>query len=254
MLLTNPSNTRVYGPGLLAPIENPQAQQTLEDALRDEDGNFLRYADPRTHPAGGTPYGTLINPGGPAVLGRGNNCPDCAMSALASFFGRPEVAAPRYPDIVDGVVDTMIQEPKALQRVFHMLRTYPDSYRDGRRSIPEQFAALHDWMTHLGEGSAALVNNEWHRTDPATGAPLFANGRPETSYAHATVIVYPKGAAGPVWWDPQTGAMSDGPPPHMVRNTAKLDFIPIPPGRSMVADTPAAPPPARPYTSRHRAR
>ncbi|MEV0108818.1 toxin glutamine deamidase domain-containing protein [Nocardia sp. NPDC050799] len=244
MLLTNPSNTRVYGPGLLAPLEDPQSQRNLEDVLRDEDGNFIRFADPRTHPAGGTPYGRLINPGGPATLGRGNNCPDCAMSALATFLGRPEVAVPRYPDMVDGVVDTLRQEPKALQRVFHMLRTYPDSYRDGRRTIPEQFAAIHDWMTHLGEGSAAFVNSEWHRIDPATGASPVAGGRPGTSYAHATVIVYPKGAAGPVWWDPQTGAISDGPPQHMVRNTAKIDFIPIPPGRSMVADPPAAQPPA----------
>ncbi|MEU4313330.1 toxin glutamine deamidase domain-containing protein [Nocardia sp. NPDC024068] len=242
MLLTNPSKTRVFGPELLAPVDNPESQRALEDALRGDDGAFIRYADPRTHPAGGTPYGELINIRGPGALGRGNNCLDCAISALATFLGRPEVAAPRYPDIVDGVVDTVGNEKKALNRVFHMLRTYPDSYRDGSRSIPEQFTAMHEWIAHLGEGSAAFVNNEWPVIDPATGAPVLENGKPKT-YAHATVIVYPRGATGPVWWDPQSGGMSDGPPPDMVASTAKVDFIPIPPGRVVLdANTTPAPP------------
>ncbi|MGW0180846.1 toxin glutamine deamidase domain-containing protein [Nocardia sp. NPDC003345] len=240
-ILTNPSKTRVFGPELLAPIENPEQQRTLEDALRGDDGKFVRYADPRTHPTGDTPYGRLINVRGPGVLGRGNNCLDCAISGLATFLGRPEIAAPRFPDIVDGVVDTMGNEKKALSRVFHMLRTYPDSYRDANRTVPEQFAALHDWIGHLGEGSAAFVNNEWPVIDPATGAPVLENGQPKV-YAHATVIVYPQGADGPVWWDPQSGKMTDGPPPEMVAATTKLDFIAIPPGRVILDETAFAPP------------
>lgn len=82
-------DTRIEGEHLLDSIEHDEYQHDVEDALRD--GNrFLVGADPRTND-----YGRLINDGGPSQQGRSNNCLDGSLAALSSFFGRPEVGAPR---------------------------------------------------------------------------------------------------------------------------------------------------------------
>ncbi|MFF2087803.1 toxin glutamine deamidase domain-containing protein [Nocardia sp. NPDC058176] len=47
--------------------------------------------------ASGTVAGVL-NDGGTEVDGRDNNCLDCALSAISSFFGVPRIAVPRWPD------------------------------------------------------------------------------------------------------------------------------------------------------------
>ncbi|WP_058852963.1 toxin glutamine deamidase domain-containing protein [Nocardia jinanensis] len=244
MRVGDPSKTRVFGPRQLAPLESPALQPELEQALRGPDGNFVRYADPRILLHDGTPLGEMINPGGPSRPGRNNNCGECVLAALSTFLGRPLVAAPRYPDIRNGVVDPTLGELNTQERAVHMLRTEFDDYADGTRSIPQQLAAMEQWITHLGPGSAAMVTNVWHAWDPATGTPLFeADGSPTRGGGHAIALVYPLGAHYPVWWDPQSGYMSEIPPANLVSDSVAVEFLPIPPGRTVAGEPPSGNPP-----------
>ncbi|MBF6512853.1 hypothetical protein IU421_00960 [Nocardia cyriacigeorgica] len=205
--LSNPSETRVESEQRLAPVEDPAYQEDVEDALRN--GNeFTVGADPRTHP-----YGRLINDGGPTVIGRSNNCLDCSLSALSSFYGNPQVSAPRWPDeLPDGTIDRRSGEEGGPSRAAGWLNSSWNSHAGNGVPIADQFAELHNQVAAMGPGSSALVINEW------------AGGG-----SHATVIVYPPGASGPVWWDAQSGATSDTPPAWMTDNSTALWSIPISP-------------------------
>ncbi|WP_157163350.1 toxin glutamine deamidase domain-containing protein [Nocardia aobensis] len=220
----SPAQHRNYGRFRLQGVEHPEYQAAVEDALRHGD-RFVAGADPRTNA-----YGRLINDGGIEVQGRSNNCLDCSLSALASFQGRPEVAAPRWPDSrPDGTLDNESGEVGGLERAAEWIGDGLHQLNDGR-SVPAQFAGLHEIVRNMGPGSSALVINEWHARDPATGQLLYnADGSPRPGGSHATVIVYPRDASGPVWWDPQSGAMSEYPPGHMTGRSTRLWFTPIPP-------------------------
>ncbi|MEV3961650.1 toxin glutamine deamidase domain-containing protein [Nocardia sp. NPDC050193] len=216
---SNPSDARVEGRGRLRPVENPAYQRMVEDSLRD--GNrFIVGADPRYHP-----YGQLVNDGGPGVAGRSNNCLDCSLSALSSFYGEPQVSAPRWRDR-QGLfrLDRVSGEVGGVERAAAWLGGPLRSY-DPNMPVPQQFHALHNHIAALGPGSSALVVNSW-----AQGG------------SHATVIVYPYGASGPVWWDPQSGQTSAFPPPAMVANSNALLSTPVPP-RQGVNNAPGAPVP-----------
>ncbi|MBF6300260.1 hypothetical protein IU459_22325 [Nocardia amamiensis] len=220
--------TRVIGHNRLDALEDQAYQAMVEDSLRDGD-RFTRGADPRTHP-----YGRLVNDGGPRVQGRRNNCLDCALSALASFFGSPQVSLPRWRDLLsDGTVDERTGEQHGLERAARWLGNDLSSYAGHGLSLPDQFAAVHDWIAHLGPGSAALIVNEWHARDSNGNLLYDSNGDPITDGTHATVVVYPPGASGPVWWDPQSGETSDGPPTRMVNDSTQLWFTPIPPDQGV---------------------
>ncbi|WP_218001240.1 toxin glutamine deamidase domain-containing protein, partial [Nocardia thailandica] len=71
-----------------------------------------------------------------------NNCLDCSLSALSSFFGVPAVSAPRTLDqLPDGTIDRRSGEIGGTQRAEAWLG-------EGLRDIPglsvsDQFAALH---------------------------------------------------------------------------------------------------------------
>jgi len=219
----NPSELRSNGQQRLQDVERPEYQAAVEDALRD--GNrFLVGADPRTNP-----YGRLINDGGIGVEGRSNNCMDCSLSALSAFHGDPQVSAPRWPDMLpDRTIDNSSGERGGMARAARWLGDDLHQFTDGR-PVPDQFAGLHDMIGRMGPGSSALVVNEWHAFDPATGKPLFnADGTPRSGGTHATVIVFPHGAKGPVWWDPQAGTMSPHPPPHMAHGSTRLWYTPTP--------------------------
>ncbi|MBF6412285.1 toxin glutamine deamidase domain-containing protein [Nocardia cyriacigeorgica] len=222
--LGNPSDLRRFGRTELQAVEQVEYQIAVQDALRTGNG-FHIGADPRTHP-----YGRLINDGGPTVAGRGNNCLDCSLSALSSFFGNPQVSAPRWPDrLANGTLDESTGEFSGLSRAERWLGEGLLSFDNGERSVPEQFASMHSWITQLGPGSAALIVNEWHAWNPETQQFEYnANGTPRSGGTHATVIVYPLGAAGPVWWDPQSGEMSDHPPFYMANTSLDVWFTPIP--------------------------
>ncbi|WP_157172227.1 toxin glutamine deamidase domain-containing protein [Nocardia pneumoniae] len=220
--------TRFIGRNRLDHLEDRAYQEMVEDSLRDGD-RFTRGADPRTHP-----YGRLVNDGGPRVQGRRNNCLDCALSALASFFGSPQVSRPRWRDLLsDGTVDDRTGEQHGLERAAQWLGSDLSSYANHGLSVPDQFAAVHDSIAHLGPGSAALIVNEWHARDSNGNLRYDANGHPITEGTHATVVVYPPGASGPVWWDPQSGETSDHPPTRMVNDSTRLWFTPIPPDQGV---------------------
>ncbi|WP_280399550.1 toxin glutamine deamidase domain-containing protein [Nocardia carnea] len=255
--LADPASTRVFGPGLLAPVESAALQRTLERTLRGTDGKYAAYADPSTYPPGGTPYGTLINPGCGVVPGRSTNGLECVLSGLATFLGKPLVAAPRYPDTVHGSTGPMGPEHNGGYRMYAVLQTPVDHFDDGTRSIAEQFAALHSHMRALGPGSAAVVHHDLYAQDPATGAPLIDRaGNPVLGTSHDTLIVYPVPDpanrdeagkvidAGPVWWDPQSGAMTRQPPARLIRDSAKMGFRAIPPGRTTIGSSAAGRRPA----------
>lgn len=216
---TNPSDSRVMAPHRLEPVEQARFQHDVEDQLRN--GNsFVVGADPRTHP-----YGQSINDGGPTVPGRSNNCLDCSLSALSSFYGVPQVSAPRWRDALpDGSRDNQSGEVGGPARAAAWLGETPQHFAG--LPISTQFQALHDHVAALGPGSSALVINTWQVH--VNGVPQFnPDGSPEIDGAHATVIVYPPGASGPVWWDPQSGHTSDAPPTHMVAESCAMHFYSV---------------------------
>ena len=222
----NPADSRVFGPQELKPVENPGHQSAVENALRTSRGEYLRYADPRTND-----YGRLVNDGGPTVDGRSNNCLDCSLSALASFRGDPTVSAPRFPDrLPDGKFDTRTGEANGLRRAADWLGAGMLEFAGEPLAV--QFDAVHRYVANLGPGSSALVVNGWHGRDLHTGAFLDnPDGSPLTDGAHATVIVYPVGGGGPVWWDPQHGLTFGGPPSQMIEQSTYLHFTPIEPSQ-----------------------
>ncbi|MDP7705238.1 toxin glutamine deamidase domain-containing protein [Mycobacterium sp. TY815] len=220
----NPANHRIYGPHELRPVEDPAHQAAVRQACEDPAGGYTTWADPRTNP-----YGSLVNDGGPSVPGRRNNCTDCALAALASFYGHPTVSAPRFLDrLPGGRIDSASGEASGFSRAKAWLG---EGLRpaDLKLSVPERFDALHQQIKQMGPGASALVINEWHAMD-ANGRPMFNRyGAPITDGAHATVIVYPRDAAGPVWWDPQRSLTSDHPPSWLVDDSASLWFTPVAP-------------------------
>jgi Papain fold toxin 1, glutamine deamidase len=222
----NPAEARLYGPHELDHVEDPAYQTAVEESLRDSHGEYLRHADPRTND-----YGNLINDGGPSVDGRSNNCLDCSLSALSSFRGEPTVAAPRYLDeSQDGTIDRESGEQSGLRRAEDWLGKGLLEFRG--LPLAHQFDALHQHLADLGPGSSALVVNGWHARDLHTGEYLYhSDGSPITRGSHATVVVYPEGAHGPVWWDPQQGLTSDRPPSWMVDQSTHLYFTPIEPSQ-----------------------
>ncbi|WP_081505499.1 toxin glutamine deamidase domain-containing protein [Nocardia cyriacigeorgica] len=218
----NPSDLRRFGRNELQAVERTEYQTAVQDSLRTND-RFQIGADPRTNP-----YGQLINDGGTAVPGRRNNCLDCSLSALSSFLGNPQVAAPRWPDrSADGSLDQSVGERSGIERAQRWLGSPLVGY--GGLPRDAQFEAIHNWMSQLGPGSCALVVNSWHSWDSANQRFRYhPDGSPVVEGGHATVIVYPPGASGPLWWDPQAGTVSEMPPPGMVRSSVDVSFIPIP--------------------------
>ncbi|MEJ3743598.1 toxin glutamine deamidase domain-containing protein [Actinomycetes bacterium KLBMP 9797] len=221
------ADSRTVGPSALGELENPRYQQDLQDSLRTENG-YLVGADPSTHP-----YGQLVNDGGPTVAGRGNNCLDTSLAALSSFYGRPEVSLPRWPDqMADGTVDRLTGESGGPDRAAAWLGenwTGPDgplpSDPAGRaEAVAAQYRALHQQIADAGPGASALVSADWLAVDPATGAPQTdpSGAVVGSQTGHAFVVVFPQGADGPVWWDPQSGSTWPEPPAHLVSSTHTL--------------------------------
>ncbi|ATL71808.1 hypothetical protein CRH09_15525 [Nocardia terpenica] len=212
--------TRVIGSGHLQQLERAEYQHAVEDALRD--GNrFLVGADPRTNP-----YGWQINDGGLRRPGRNTNCVDNCLAALSCFHGRPEVALARWRDHADEAGDV----GESPDRAGAWIGGQWGHYNDGR-SIAAQYQALHERMLRAGPGSSALVGQSWHARDD-NGVPLYhRDGSPVLNGGHAIVIVYPHGASGPVWWDPQAAAFSDHPPRALTDRAAEMVYMTVDPER-----------------------
>ncbi|MCZ7417981.1 toxin glutamine deamidase domain-containing protein [Verrucosispora sp. WMMA2121] len=206
-------------------MEDPGYQWEVEQSLRTP-GGYLLFADPSTHP-----YGQLVNDGGPGQPGRANNCMDSALSALSSFFGDPRVSFPRWLDIrPDGSIETVTGEASGLDRAEEWLGVewsggsegLPTTPAEHAAAVAEQYAQLHQRVAAAGPGSAALVVAEWVRTDPLSGDLVLDRGHVQVQDSHAFVLVYPEGADGPVWWDPQRGTTWPQPPAAYLAQTYAL--------------------------------
>ncbi|WBB55548.1 toxin glutamine deamidase domain-containing protein [Verrucosispora sp. WMMD573] len=219
------AQTRRLGPGELAPLEDPGHQWDVEQSLRTPDG-YVLFADPSTHP-----YGQLVNDGGPSQPGRANNCLDSALSALSSFFGDPRVSFPRWPDVrPDGSIETVTGEASGLDRAEEWLGVdwsggsegLPTNPAEHAAAVAEQYAQLHQRVAAAGPGAAALVVAEWVRTDSRTGELVLDRGQVQVQDSHAFVVVFPEGADGPIWWDPQRGTTWPLPPAAYLSQTYAL--------------------------------
>ncbi|MCX4093051.1 toxin glutamine deamidase domain-containing protein [Nocardia sp. alder85J] len=213
--------TREFGHGKLAPLEDPAYQEQLRDACREDD-QFVIGADPRTHPMGG-----LINDGGMEVAGRDNDCVETCLAGLSTFHGDPQVALPLHlDDLIENTDVLNTGEEAGMDRVESWLggewSIFPQDL-----SIADQFQALHDYVDSLGPGASAIVLNEWHAFDLDTGEPLYnSDGTPKPDVtSHTSLVVYPLDADGPVWWDPQSSVTSDHPPTPLVDGSATIQTI-----------------------------
>lgn len=169
--------------GLLTP--DPAHQQALQDAVpRNEDGTPQRHPDPNGE------WAQLQNDGGLQQPGRSNNCLDNARAGLSTWFGNPQVSAPRTPDKNhDGTLDTMSPERDSYNNL--------DAWA-GRPQIwagadhPGPYARIAHHLQEAGPGSAAVVGVQW----PGGGGHAF------NVYNHNGQII---------WVDHQTGEVSPNP-------------------------------------------
>jgi hypothetical protein len=216
---------RVYGAGNLAPPDSNRVE-TLEQAMSDGAGGSYAFAHPGGYPPGSTPYGQLINVRNPGDVGRQANGFDAAIAGLSTFNGYPQVAA--------SVV--------AVDSLGPNLRFLPELSRDQR--LVELFAPVYD----LGPGLPSFGDSYPAVADQvaAITGEVHARGAGASAYVHATgsagsrslVVVFPQGAAAPVWWDPQTGQVWADPSGEFT-GPATLRFVPLTPDQ---ADTIFAPP------------
>ncbi|MBU3067728.1 hypothetical protein KO481_40195 [Nocardia sp. NEAU-G5] len=214
--------------GRYAELEDRGNQYDLEDILRMPGENRFRIGvNPEE-------YRRLINPGGLAAPGRGDNCVIASLSALATFYGDPTVSVPRAPTVVDGEMTYTGVGDAEWRQIGPWMGNRPwDNFNDGTRTIPEQFDALRARIESAGPGSAALVGWGWKVYD-AEQNPLFnPDGTPMVNSGHAIVLVYPHDAQGPVWFDPQSGEIITDPrlPEDVVQEAASLEYVAFePPG------------------------
>ncbi|MFZ3567754.1 toxin glutamine deamidase domain-containing protein [Streptomyces sp. BH097] len=191
--------------GLLTP--DPAHQQALADAVpRNEDGTPQRHPDPNGE------WAQLQNDGGLQQPGRSNNCLDNARAGLSTWFGDPQVSAPRTPDKnQDGSLDTMSPERDSYNNL--------DAWA-GRPQIwagddhPNPYGRIASHLQEAGPGSAAVVGVQW----PGGGGHAF------NVYNHNGQII---------WVDHQTGEVSPNP---IHTGAAGVRYVPFDPnGQTMDA-------------------
>ncbi|MER8012140.1 toxin glutamine deamidase domain-containing protein [Streptomyces sp. NPDC094149] len=174
-----------YPGGLTDP--DPADQQALSDAVpRNEDGTPQRYPDPFDGN-----WSQLQNDGGVNVPGRSNNCADCSRSFLETWYGNPQVSAPRTLDTdANGKPDLWSPEDNANDNQIRWTgaaHTYA-----GPGGDPNTANNIANTLQQAGPGSAAIVQVDW----PGGGG-------------HAFNVVNHNGKI--VWIDTQSGQVSTQP-------------------------------------------
>ncbi|MFI8233115.1 toxin glutamine deamidase domain-containing protein [Streptomyces sp. NPDC085900] len=174
-----------YPGGLTDP--DPSDQQALADAVpRNEDGTPQRYPDPFDGN-----WSQLQNDGGVNVPGRSNNCADCSRSFLETWYGNPQVSAPRTLDTdANGKPDLWSPEDNANDNQIRWTgaaHTYA-----GPGGDPNTANNIANTLQQAGPGSAAIVQVDW----PGGGG-------------HAFNVVNHNGKI--VWIDTQSGQVSTQP-------------------------------------------
>ncbi|MGW5611818.1 toxin glutamine deamidase domain-containing protein [Streptomyces sp. NPDC003753] len=173
-----------YPGGLSEP--DPADQQALVDAVpHNEDGTPQRFPDPFGH------WSQLQNDGGNTVPGRSNNCADCSRSFLETWYGNPQVSAPRTLDTDEhGNPDVWSPENNANDNQIRWTgaaHTYA-----GPGGDPDTANNIANTLQQAGHGSAAIVQVDW----PGGGGHAF------NAVNHHGDIV---------WIDTQTGQVSHDP-------------------------------------------
>ncbi|MGW7054739.1 toxin glutamine deamidase domain-containing protein [Streptomyces sp. NPDC054887] len=124
--------------------------------------------------------------------GRSNNCADCARSFLETWYGNPQVSAPRTPDAdEDGNPDPFSPENNANENQMRWAGT-PYTY-SGPGDDPDTAAGIAWDLEQAGHGASAIVHVDW------------ADG----SGGHAFNVVNHNGTV--VWVDTQSGEVSHEP-------------------------------------------
>ncbi|KUM67690.1 toxin glutamine deamidase domain-containing protein [Streptomyces curacoi] len=165
---------------------DPADQQALVDAVpHNEDGTPQRFPDPFG------PWAQLQNDGGNTVPGRSNNCADCSRSFLETWYGNPQVSAPRTVDLDEnGKHNPFTPEDNANDNQIRWTgaaHTYA-----GPGGDPDTANTIASTLQQAGPGSAAIVQVDW----PGGGG-------------HAFNVVNHNGKI--VWIDTQSGEVSDKP-------------------------------------------
>ncbi|MER6424194.1 toxin glutamine deamidase domain-containing protein [Streptomyces sp. NPDC001137] len=174
-----------YPGGLTEP--DPADQQALDNAVpRNEDGTPQRHPDPFEGN-----WSQLQNDGGVNVPGRSNNCADCSRSFLETWYGNPQVSAPRTLDLDEhGKPNLWSPEHNANDNQIRWAgaaHTYA-----GPGGDPNTANNIADTLQQAGPGSAAIVQVDW----------LGGGG-------HAFNVVNHNGNI--VWVDTQSGDVSHAP-------------------------------------------
>ncbi|WP_220139580.1 toxin glutamine deamidase domain-containing protein [Nocardia sp. GTS18] len=213
------AGTREFGPGRIAPLETAAYQEAVERTAGGRAG-----FDPRSDPV-------PINDGGMSVPGRFTNCVECVMAGLSSFFGRPTVAFPREIQLrSDGTQGyTSGESPQRVAQWVGAELLHFDPALD----VTEHYQQLHDLITELGPGSAAFVATRWQRIDGAGRRAFRSDGSRVLKGGHASTVVFPLEADGPVWWDPQSGATDDHPSAKFLSDAGQLRVIVLRPDGSI---------------------
>jgi len=209
-----PSNDAVRpygGPGGLE-HDDPRWQQAMEANFpKDANGDFALHADPRT---GWVADG---NDGGAAVQGRGNNCADCSRSFMASWYGEPTCSQPRISDPTSGVDGPRDPERNGNSNIVNFAGA---SHRYEGAGATAGYQNVANRLQTAGPGSAAIVQVDWPRLDPATNLPYVdpktgqpvldpQTGRIPIDSGHAFNVVNVNGKI--VWVDMQSNTVSENP-------------------------------------------
>ncbi|POX44859.1 hypothetical protein C3488_31470 [Streptomyces sp. Ru72] len=150
-----------YPGGLTEP--HPDDQQALVNAVpHNPDGTPQRFPDPFGS------WSQLQNDGGNTVPGRSNNCADCSRSFLETWYGNPQVSAPRTLDVDEhGNPDPWSPEHNANA---NQIRWAGASHiYAGTGSDPHTPARIAWDLQQAGHGAAAIVQVSW----PGGGGHAF---------------------------------------------------------------------------------
>ncbi|MEU0744412.1 toxin glutamine deamidase domain-containing protein [Streptomyces sp. NPDC006134] len=198
-----------HTPGGLTPPD-PADQQALADAVpHTEDGTPQRFPDPFG------PWTQLQNDGGNTVPGRSNNCADCSRSFLETWYGNPQVSAPRTTDPDEhGNPDPWSPEHNANANQIRWTgaaHTYA-----GPGGDPDTAHTIASTLQQAGHGAAAIVQVDW----PGGGGHAF-----NAVNHHGTII----------WIDTQSGDVSHT--PLHLDQAAHVWHIPLDPNRQPIDTT-----------------
>ncbi|MET7298744.1 toxin glutamine deamidase domain-containing protein [Embleya sp. NPDC005575] len=192
----------LYEPGgLMSP--SVRDQSVLNVAVpRNADGTPQVHPDPRDGH-----WFAVQNDGGTQVPGRDNNCVDGVLAFGNTWFGRPEVAAPRIPGETTGEVGAPERAQREVGTNWTPLARRPDGSTDTAGAYGDIEARLRD----AGPGAMTYIV-----TSRPTEPRVNPDGTIETGQvSHAWAAINVDGEV--LWVDPQSGEVMPEPYPDQNR-------------------------------------